>query len=368
MKISWQGPASDEEYFRVAFLGVKITERGNYSESLKETFVIILARGTIMKIVIPRAGKPPLEFDGVVIATVESNETPFREYAVTLTFYKSDLGEYYGECLVRSQTGSQRTRHLCTGPHDSPYQVLPELSLFVFFVHQSTPGPDYSFEAQFQEAASKLPSELILHYHYAPATDSSEVLVPVGTARKSRHSAEQNWSDIVKEELHKLPVGKIVFNPPDRMKVGVRERIETRISKDLSINLISSLKGWGIPLKEDLKISEFMKVRLTGDNFDIIALNEEQQIIGPTEFTEWAWNVTPNRSGRQVLHLHVTLRIRLPFGEEKKDHPVIDRKIVVQVNPIYSTRIFASQNWRWILVTLLIPPIAYLLRTYYFGK
>ena len=49
-------------------------------------------------------------------------------------------------------------------------------------------------------------------------------------------------------------------------------------------------------------------------------------------FTEWGWDVTPKKSGNNILHLHVTLRIRLPFGEERKDHPVIDKKVIVKVN------------------------------------
>lgn len=33
-----------------------------------------------------------------------------------------------------------------------------------------------------------------------------------------------------------------------------------------------------------------------------------------------------NKSGKTVLHLHVTLRIRLPFGDERKNHSILDKK------------------------------------------
>ena len=168
---------------------------------------------------------------------------------------------------------------------------------------------------------------------------------------------QPEWYEVLQEELNRLPIGKIVFNPPDVMRLGVKDRIETRISRDINANLLTSLKGRGIPKSEDLKISELMKVRLSGSDFHIVPLNEEEQVIEKIGLTEWAWDVTPKKSGKKVLHLHVTLRIRLPFGEERKDHPVLDREIVVKVNPAYSVKIFLISYWKWIVTALILPLI-----------
>jgi len=165
------------------------------------------------------------------------------------------------------------------------------------------------------------------------------------------------WYDVLQEELSRFPMGKIVFNPPSVMKLGVKDRIEARITRDIKKNLLESLKGRGIPQSEQLKISELMKVRLSGHDFNIIKLNEEEQIIDKTDFTEWAWDVIPKKSGKKTLHLHVTLRIRLPFGEERKDHPVFDKEIVVKVNPTYSVKIFIVSYWKWIVTALILPLI-----------
>lgn len=167
------------------------------------------------------------------------------------------------------------------------------------------------------------------------------------------------WYDVLQEELSRFPMGKIVFNPPSVMKLGVKDRIEARITRDIKENLLESLKGRGIPQSEQIKISELMKVRLSGSghDFNIIKLNEEEQIIDKTGFTEWAWDVTPKKSGKKTLHLHVTLRIRLPFGEERKDHPVLDKEIVVKVNPTYSVKIFIVLYWKWIVTALILPLI-----------
>jgi hypothetical protein len=182
--------------------------------------------------------------------------------------------------------------------------------------------------------------------------------------------AKQEWKKVLQEELDRLPVGKIVFNPPETMKVAIKERVEARISGDLEADLISSLRGRGIPKIEELKIYELMAVRLTGYDFDIVPLNQEEQIIDTKNFTEWAWDVTPQKSGKKSLHLHCTLRIRLHNDalEKNKDHPVLDREIVVQVNRAYSIKSFISKNWKWIATALLLPLIGWAIKTYIIPK
>ena len=183
--------------------------------------------------------------------------------------------------------------------------------------------------------------------------------------RGDKRQEKPEWYEVLKEELDRLPVGKVVFNPPDTMKVGVKERVETRISRDVDADLMASLKGRGLPQIEELRISELMKVRVSGSDFDITQLNEEEQFIGMEGFTEWAWDILPKKSGKKVLHLHVTLRIRLPFGEERKDHPVLDREVIVKVNPVYSAGIFVSAYWKWMATALILPLIGLIWKTYF---
>jgi hypothetical protein len=38
--------------------------------------------------------------------------------------------------------------------------------------------------------------------------------------------------EIVAEELKKLSIGRILFNPPEKMKVGVKERVEVHITQN----------------------------------------------------------------------------------------------------------------------------------------
>ncbi len=172
-----------------------------------------------------------------------------------------------------------------------------------------------------------------------------------------------DWHKILQDEIEQLTTGKVTFNPPDTMKCGATERIEARIAKSIETDLITTLKGRGIPQIEKFKISELMKVRLSGDDFTIAPLNEEEQLIVGTGYTEWAWDVTPQKSGKKVLHLHITLRIRLPFGEEKRDHPVLDREVIIKVSPFHSSKLFLVTYWKWVITALILPFIGWTLNT-----
>jgi hypothetical protein len=143
------------------------------------------------------------------------------------------------------------------------------------------------------------------------------------------------------------------------MKVGKRERIEVRISMNLYEELHHALKGSGAPQEEIIKVGHLMTVRLSGDGFTINSLNGEEQVITNAEYTVWAWDVTPQKSGNQTLYLHVTVRLRLPHGEERKDHPVMEREIKISIRPFYSLGIFIVKYWQWIIGTLLIPLLGF---------
>lgn len=188
--------------------------------------------------------------------------------------------------------------------------------------------------------------------------------VACGSIAKIFHHEKPEWYEVLEEELKRISVGKLVFNPSEKMRVGVRERIEVRISKNPDADIVSALKGRGVAQIEDINVSELMKIRLSGSDFNIIPLNEEEQFIGSQGVTEWAWDVIPQKSGNKVLHLHVTLRIRLPFGEERKDHPVLDKSVLVKVNPIYITKLFVITNWKWIATGIILPLIAFVWKTY----
>lgn len=168
-----------------------------------------------------------------------------------------------------------------------------------------------------------------------------------------------NWKDLIKNEIENLKNGQILFNPPNEMKAGTRNRVVVRISQDKSFDLSKNLKGNSVPLIEGLKIGGLMQVYLFSYDFSIKTLNLESQVIMPTGFTEWAWDVTPIKSGNLDLILRITVQLQFPYGVEKKDYPLMEKTIKVNSNPVYSAKIFLQENWKWVITALILPLIGW---------
>jgi hypothetical protein len=75
----------------------------------------------------------------------------------------------------------------------------------------------------------------------APAESSP---VPGGVPDSNKDSTLAQYDEIVKRELQS---GVILYNPPDHMRVGVVNRIEVRISRELSDQLAKGLQGKAEP-------------------------------------------------------------------------------------------------------------------------
>ena len=69
-------------------------------------------------------------------------------------------------------------------------------------------------------------------------------------------------------------MGNIAYEPEREMIAGEVYRVEARISMDETMEeLISGLSTQGKVEVESIPVSTFMKVRLTGPEFDIISHN-----------------------------------------------------------------------------------------------
>jgi hypothetical protein len=218
-------------------------------------------------------------------------------------------------------------------------------SLFRFFVPRKDRSEEVGRRGDFAQSVARCAN---LNYCYDSIYERNKV-----------DNEIPEWYNILQKEIDRLPIGTMLFNPPAKMKIGVSERVVLRISKDQESDLTFALKGNGIPKIDELLVSEFMKVTLSGETFEIKSLSEEEQLVTLKGFSEWSWDVIPKIKGKQVISLKITLRIKLPFGEEKKDHPIIENEIVVKVNPIYSVKKYIINNYKWIITALIAPLIVW---------
>ncbi len=165
-------------------------------------------------------------------------------------------------------------------------------------------------------------------------------------------------AEAAQAEFDRLSRGRILYNPPAEMQVDETERVEVRISMDPEATLEVELKGSGAPQVESIPVSAFMKVRLMGDAFRITSFSSEEQVVPAQGYTEWDFDVTPNKSGEQSLSLVVTARVKLPgYGDEQKDLKIIERQIRVRVTAGQSMGAWLRTNKTWLYPAVVVPSV-----------
>lgn len=206
---------------------------------------------------------------------------------------------------------------------------------------------------------SAAPDEPTVAATEIPATAGE---APEETAEPADTPAPQTVAQRIEAELERLAPGRMLFNPPETMTVGQTERVEVRITRELlgldppaTDPLTENLQGSGSPEIEPVQVGTFMRARLLGENFSITPLNNTEQVVGRTGFTEWAWEVMPRRAGEQTLHLAVTVQLRAEGGVEAvRDFPVREKVVTVAVNPGYTLASLGRGYWPCLLGGLIL--------------
>ena len=153
------------------------------------------------------------------------------------------------------------------------------------------------------------------------------------------------YEELIKRELER---GAILYNPPERMRVGVVNRVEVRITRELTDELSEGLQGEGTPRVEELLVGTFMRAKLEGSAFDTTQIGSGVQQLAATGFREWRWDVTPIASGNQSLFFTISVLHKNTLIEEK----VFERRIDVAVNPGYSSVNWLRNNWGPLIAAL----------------
>jgi len=186
----------------------------------------------------------------------------------------------------------------------------------------------------------------------ANSTSDAQPTIIAGVTSLPATGGGMDIGDLVTQELSKLEQGRLAFNPPSEMTVGKTERVTVRIAKEAGAdNIGANMAGSGEATVEPIKVGTFMKARLQGKGFDVLPLNNEEQVVAGDTFTEWQWDVTPREAGPHKLSLLVTVRINVPeMGEQQRDFPVKDATINVKVTPAGAAQRFMQDNWTWLLL------------------
>jgi hypothetical protein len=118
-----------------------------------------------------------------------------------------------------------------------------------------------------------------------------------------------------RQELERLPKGKIVLDAPKAMKVGDIRAVYANVGINVPIEL---LRRHSRPTDQSheavLSVSREMGATLTGPGFAITPTTHEQQGVAEGFPTVWSWNVEAKQEGEQELE--ATLYVLLPVGDK----------------------------------------------------
>jgi hypothetical protein len=171
---------------------------------------------------------------------------------------------------------------------------------------------------------------------------------------------------VYQQVIASLPQGSALFNPTEKMRLGEVETVEVRVvpitesqieeSDEVKATLTTDFEGGQEVVIIPLRVSTVMRARLSGENFTVVPLMEEEQIRLPDDpYLRWMWEVTPQKKGEQRLTLTLSVVVNAE-GLGDKTHVTTEvRKVQVSGNLFYSITHFFNSNWEWVITGLLIP-------------
>jgi len=159
--------------------------------------------------------------------------------------------------------------------------------------------------------------------------------------------------------------GDINYIMTDTMIINQSTIINVTISENVSKDtIIKEVKSF----TEDntvvyvIRIAPVMRVKLIdpsgGENFTIVSVTPEEQIVENDEFTKWEWDVTALKIGNNKLKLTVDIVV----DDKTKNIEVYEDFIYVYSDKTWWNSFidFMRENWKWVLSTLIIPFLIYM--------
>jgi hypothetical protein len=193
-------------------------------------------------------------------------------------------------------------------------------------------------------------------------TATATVVVTLLTLRTDGAPQTQRPDPLLRQVdslLAELPLANIAFNAPKTLRVDDTAVIQLLLSGGQSVDeLQRQITELGETEGATIKVSDVMEARLTGLGFDIQPITPDRQIVGGEGVTQWKWEIDPTKTGRQRLHLSLSAVITYKGSQSPRTVRTFERTLSitnVPSSPSRGLRDFVSDNWQFLLSTLVIP-------------
>ena len=161
--------------------------------------------------------------------------------------------------------------------------------------------------------------------------------------------------------LASMDWANIAFNSPQKINLVETAQIQLLLSLQKPMDeLRAAITAAGAREGARVRVSNRMEARLSGTNFQIIAITTEEQAVGSMDTVEWKWEIKPTASGRHSLHLTLTALFSVDGAATRRAVRTFDRTIEVEVTAGQWASEFLGKNWQWLWAALLLPMAGWL--------
>ena len=185
--------------------------------------------------------------------------------------------------------------------------------------------------------------------HAAPARLERSVSLFSIDGQAGAVEAVQDLGVVLRQELTYLGVQNFRFVPPHDLMVGEPARLELQLTQNI-VEPITRAINHASPAKlTTLKIGAQLIAELRGDGFRITPATHEELGLGAQPTLQWAWHVLPLKPGDRSLDLDLTLRLKIPSGEETRLYSWPECKVRVEPNVYFVAKTFIAGHWKGVL-------------------
>jgi len=185
---------------------------------------------------------------------------------------------------------------------------------------------------------------------------------PAPIQSKSAKIAKENWPNKSLESKtdnllsQMVTDANLVFKIPDSVELNNRIRAQLLVDLEKSIeDLQEANTAKGTPITGSVKLSRVITARLIAPDFEVTAIEPEEQALIAGQTATWNWSLLPKASGTYDVTLTIDAKVEVNNREKTAHIRTFERTVKVTVTPTQVIFSFINENWQWLWSALLVP-------------
>lgn len=195
-----------------------------------------------------------------------------------------------------------------------------------------------------------------------PTEPKSMPAPPAPVQSKPAKIPKENWpnksletkTDNLLTQL--MSEANLVFKIPDNVELNNRIRAQLLVDLEKSIDdLEQANTAKGTAITGSVKLSRVITARLIAPDFEVTAIESEEQALIAGQTATWNWYLLPKASGTYDVTLTIDAKVEVNNREKTAHIRTFERTIKVTVTPTQVVFSFITENWQWLWSALLVP-------------